>query len=496
MNSFSTLNIRTFFILLLLAIAFGWLYSYMVQGPGIDREVFRYAGMGIANGQTPYVDFFDHKPPVIYFIYWLVHPFGVHGPQILFTLITFLVSVPVYACCRKWMGRWVLLLTILWMAMLHYPLVMADGGQNRQFSALITSALLAHAFLKPQQVNWWLTGFGAFLVLGTQVTDFPALLPLFCWLLFFRKQEPGAKRIIIKPIIQLTAGFVLPAAVLLLWLYSRNAHQAFFYSAFTFNSSWYIDSNYFAAKTSYVAVMLVKTGFIVPLAALVLLLRTPLKQKAMVVLFGAIIQTVLLVPGFFFNHYFIALIPYAFFGWLLVSASVVQRRAYPFPQIIYALPLIVVLLILFYINPVHWLNKNTGSFEKRMVERMKPYARAVQGRAGQLYSFDQPPFLSLNATYNITSPSRWLYLHFWLRPGWDTQLDTFKTEVLQQLDKYRCTYIMDRDNGVTLLHPALKQLWTEYINREYALIFEEKSATGKILFRLLKRKPKPAATVE
>ncbi|MBL7726613.1 MAG: hypothetical protein JNM68_02960, partial [Dinghuibacter sp.] len=451
---------------------------------------FRYAGMAIANGQTPYLDFFDHKPPLVYFVYRLAHPLGVHGVQVVFTLLTFLVAIPVYQCCRYWLGRWGVLFTVLWIAMMHDPLVMADGGQNRQLSALFTSALLAYGFRKQERPNGWLLGVGASLVFFTQVTDTPALLPFFAWLLF---KPGGANR---KRVLQCIAGFLVPAIVIISWLYVRGAHHAFFYSAFTFNSSWYIDSSYFAAKTKYVAVLLVKTGYIVPLAAQCLLWRSAFRKQAVVILLCGVVQAVLLVPGFFFNHYFIAVIPYAFFGWLLLATGFIQQPNNKFSQWVYGIPVLVGLLIVFHIKPLHWLNRTPNSFEKRMVEKMEPYAREVQGRAGQLYSFDQPPFLSLNATYNITSPSRWLYLHFWLRPGWDTRLDTFKTEVLQQLDKYQCTYIMDRDNGVLYYHPALKELWTHYINREYALIFEEKSATGKTLFRLLKRKPKPGANVE
>ncbi len=33
-----------------------------------DTEIFKYCGMAISKGMVPYRDFFDHKPPMIFFI--------------------------------------------------------------------------------------------------------------------------------------------------------------------------------------------------------------------------------------------------------------------------------------------------------------------------------------------------------------------------------------------------------------------------------------------
>jgi Dolichyl-phosphate-mannose-protein mannosyltransferase len=478
-------KIKPVFLLLLINTAAGWLYSYAMQGPGIDREVFRYAGMALANGETPYIAFFDHKPPVIYFIYLLAHPFGVYGPQIIFTGFSFLVSLLVYKCCRQWLlQRYALLLTILWIVMLHDPFVMADGGQNRHFSALITTVIICHGFIKENSINWLLLGILSSLLFFTQQTDFPALLPFLLWLIM-KEGNAFQKR---KRIGLWLTGFALITGMIWSWFYSRNAHQQFWYCAFTFNSSWYIDHQFIPSKISYVAVMLVKTGYLFSLAALIFLRRSVYRMQAFVVLLGGFIQALVLIPGFFFNHYFIACIPWVFFAWaLLVRQYLVQHSAVTTKKE-WWLPVAVVLLMLFHIKPVYWLKKDTATVEKRLVEKMKPYVREVQNQPGQFFAFDQTPFLSLNATYNIVSPSRWLYFHFWLRPNWDERLDTFKTDVLNKLDQYNCTYIIDRDNGVTFFHPALKQLWEEYTRLKYELIFEEKSATGKRLFRLLKRK--------
>jgi hypothetical protein len=486
---FRVSTIKTIFLLLLVNTAAGWLYSYAIQGPGIDREVFRYAGMVLANGGTPYATFFDHKPPVIYFVYLLAHPFGVYGPQIIFTGLNFLVSLLVYKCCRQYIPRYALLLTVLWVCMLHDPFVMADGGQNRHFAALITTVIICHGFIKEKNSNWLLLGILSSLLFFTQQTDFPALIPFLFWFIL-KEGNAFQKR---KKILSWLAGFASVILILWGWFYSRNAHQQFWYNAFTFNSSWYIDYQFIPAKISFVAVMLVKTGYLFPLAALVLLRRSIYRLQASVIFLGGFIQALVLIPGFFFNHYFIACIPWVFFAWVLLVKQYLSAHSGNKLRNEWWLMVALALLMLFYIKPVYWLKKDTATVEKRLVEKMKPYAREVQNRPGQLFAFDQTPFLSLNATYNIVSPSRWLYFHFWLRPNWDERLDTFRTEVLGQLDKYDCMYVIDREEGVTFFHPALNRLWNDYTRLKYDLIFEEKSAAGKRIFRLLKRKQNQTA---
>lgn len=472
-------------VLLLVTIAAGWLYSYAVQGPGVDREVFRYAGMAVANGETPYTTFFDHKPPLIYFVYLLAHPFGVYGPQIIFTLFTFLVSLMVYRCCRKWVPGQALWLTLLWVGMMHDPLVMADGGQNRLFSALAVTALFSYACIRHNRLQWPLIGLGLFLVGFTQFTDLPALLPLVLFLLLRKKEERNAGTISGRMGL-MAIGFLLPALVLLFWLYIHGAASAFLYDAIIFNGKWYIDPSLYGAKIKYIIVLLVKTGYFLPLLLLPLLFRTKYKIQALVILSGAALQALVLIPGYFFNHYFISCIPYSFFGWVLLVAYSSARMAKANRRT--AVTAVLLLLTVYYIKPWHWMKNNGAAAGKQMIAQLEPYARSVQNQRGQLFGMDMTSALSLNATYNIISPSRWLYMHFWLRPGWDTALQQFREEVLQPLDRAQCRYILDRDTDIYLWRPDMKNLWTEYLEEKYRVVLFKKDRNGRILYRLWERK--------
>ena len=56
-----------------------------------DKEIFTYTGWAISKGLVPYRDFFDHKPPLIFFIYFAGLFFG--GPWGLWMLNTLLALV-------------------------------------------------------------------------------------------------------------------------------------------------------------------------------------------------------------------------------------------------------------------------------------------------------------------------------------------------------------------------------------------------------------------
>lgn len=47
---------------------------WQLNEPNVDSAVFRYAGNAILDGQVPYLDFFDHKGPLIY----LINAFGLY----------------------------------------------------------------------------------------------------------------------------------------------------------------------------------------------------------------------------------------------------------------------------------------------------------------------------------------------------------------------------------------------------------------------------------
>ena len=86
-------------LLFIVAILFVTFYSFSTSplyvNEGYDSGVFKSMGLAITQGKIPYVDFFDHKGPVLYFInalgQWLIPGrIGIFLLQIIATSISFI----------------------------------------------------------------------------------------------------------------------------------------------------------------------------------------------------------------------------------------------------------------------------------------------------------------------------------------------------------------------------------------------------------------------
>ena len=58
-----------------------------------DKEIFKYTGFLIYKGEVPYRDFFDHKPPLIFFLNYLGTLWGSWGFWLTDTLLVLLASL-------------------------------------------------------------------------------------------------------------------------------------------------------------------------------------------------------------------------------------------------------------------------------------------------------------------------------------------------------------------------------------------------------------------
>ncbi len=67
-----------------------------------DKEIFKYTGMAILRGNVPYRDFFDHKPPMIFFINAAGLVFGPWGLWMINTLLAMLSTLLFFDVCRQY----------------------------------------------------------------------------------------------------------------------------------------------------------------------------------------------------------------------------------------------------------------------------------------------------------------------------------------------------------------------------------------------------------
>lgn len=106
--------------------------------PNTNSGVFQYVGWRILNGQFPYKDVWDHKPPVVFYLNALAETFtpysrwGIVGIEVLFFLISALLS---YRLLQTIFNRYIAVLGLLiWLWFLNFFL---QGGNITEEYALV-----------------------------------------------------------------------------------------------------------------------------------------------------------------------------------------------------------------------------------------------------------------------------------------------------------------------------------------------------------------------
>ena len=119
--------------------------------PQLDSSVFQYIGIAMTKGQVPYLDTFDHKGPVIFFLNYFGKLIGDNGVWFFELLLLLLTTVCVYRIMRKFCGRGVSVIGTAAAEFFLYDFL--GGGNYTEEYALpfITCALLIF-------VDYFLTG--------------------------------------------------------------------------------------------------------------------------------------------------------------------------------------------------------------------------------------------------------------------------------------------------------------------------------------------------
>jgi hypothetical protein len=174
---------------------------FMLQGlrigPGQDQSIFMVLGRGILQGSTPYLDLWDHKPPVIYLITAIADlmPGDYWG-----WLWGFSIAAVTGTGYLVWLMTNRVTAVIATVLLASYPAT-AGGGLTETFATLAAAA----AFWWATRQRWLLAGAAAGIALLTSL-QLLALAPALLVLGWRRGLLPGM------------AGVALAVVPLLLWL--------------------------------------------------------------------------------------------------------------------------------------------------------------------------------------------------------------------------------------------------------------------------------------
>jgi hypothetical protein len=435
------------------------LFAPSVVPPGYDREFFRYIGMIVFKGWMPYVDAFDHHPPLIFLLSALGHPLGPWGLWLLETLFVAGTAVLLtsLALRRGWSPWWISPAVFIFLSRL--PNLVEGGGLTRSFAAPVLGAgICAAEGDSPRREIWVGAAVGALLMLQQEV-----LLPFLPWVavLIWRSASKG------KTTRRMLAGLACVVAPLALWLGARGALRAFFEQAWLFNFAYAgLRSLTWTERVWQLVSALREFHLIWIIGALgagalitgrggILLAAVGLQMAAAS------------ISGRFYGHYFLPFCPLLALLAGALSGSprgALRRRV--------ALGIAVVALVpagRYYAGFIR--NSTAASHEgyAARFERLRSAVDPLRGRDGKFYvagGSTSATAVSVNTDLEIVAPTKWVYTHFWRRdPSFDPDGALFDA-LLRDLDAAQTEVILDASERYPFRF-GVQGKWREFLARNY-----------------------------
>ena len=206
--------------------------------PSRDSGVFLYVGWRLLNGDMPYRDVWDHKPPLIYFVDALgiaLTPDALWGIWILRFLFIFFTLLIVYKLLDREFGIFAALAGAV--TLTSGLLTILEKGNVTEEYALVFQALGFWLFLSawrrdfPLRTSFWIGVLGG-LAFNFKQTTIGLWVTYGLFLLAIRLVQ---RKFPLKDFLSLLGGWLLPSVVLILYLSSQGALVEFWEQAFLYN---------------------------------------------------------------------------------------------------------------------------------------------------------------------------------------------------------------------------------------------------------------------
>lgn len=206
--------------------------------PSRDSGVFLYVGWRFLNGDIPYREVWDHKPPLIYFVDALgitLTPDSLWGVWLLQFVFIFFTLFFIYKLLDQEFGVSAALAGSI--VLTSGLLTILEKGNVTEEYALVFQALCFWLFVSawkkdfPIRASFWIGLIGG-LAFNFKQTTIGIWITYGLFLLVIRLLQ---RRVPIKDLLSLAAGWFIPSIILALYLASQNAFRDFWEQAFLYN---------------------------------------------------------------------------------------------------------------------------------------------------------------------------------------------------------------------------------------------------------------------
>lgn len=206
--------------------------------PSRDSGVFLYVGWRLLNGDIPYRDVWDHKPPLVYFVDALgiaLTPDSLWGVWLLQTVFIFFTIYFIYKVLYQEFGTIAALLGTV--VLTSGLLTVLEKGNVTEEYALVFQALGFWIFTRawkkdfPIHTSFWMGVLGG-LAFSFKQTTIGLWITYGLFLLAFRILQ---HKFPLRDLLSLLAGWLIPSVPLILYLSSQSALKDFWEQAFLYN---------------------------------------------------------------------------------------------------------------------------------------------------------------------------------------------------------------------------------------------------------------------
>ena len=212
-----------------------------------DEGMFGYMGQLILDGGIPYLDAFDHKPPVVFYLNALAllffppTPLGIH---VFLHMYNFLTLIALYCLVKAYSNSTV---AGLWTAFIFAvfsssPGIQGYGASTEMFLLLPLTLSLLFAVLAVSKKSLCfpiLSGVFGALTFWTKQTAALAMVFIIAYLIFAQIKRTQSNRFdVAKPLLSLAlwgSGFLAISLLIGGYFYYHNAFEKFIYCNFTYN---------------------------------------------------------------------------------------------------------------------------------------------------------------------------------------------------------------------------------------------------------------------
>lgn len=456
-----------------------------------DKEIFKYTGLVLYKGGVPYRDFFDHKPPMIFFINYLGLLLGSWGLWIIDTLLVLSASVIFFRVCKQYKLAYAWLLPVIFNLMIRNNTVSLGIGMTREYTAIFL--LIAFCVvMSTSRHKFWLVGVLTGLIFFTQQDQ---ILPLFPFVLYaLLTNSIPLFSSLLRRTIHLAAGFLLVTTPILLYFFLNHSFRHFLDSAFLFNFQWYNESMPLIHHAKAIRNALHNCEYdvifygscILGVAALFYGNRnkwlTICALAAAGLSFCSELLSGKLITGLPVSYYFLALsatLP----ALLFVVFAFTERLFFQNKQhqLIYAAILSANLFfhILQYAtnispNKTPW-PAQSAEFQYLKKQPLKDY---------DLYIFYSSNYVYLYNQFRILSPSKWIYHYFWhWYPAWDAD-NKILTSITTDLKQHNTPYILDFSDSATFKNSGHLLYWKSFLQANYTPVQLDTSSAKTVLWKI------------